>query len=217
MTATNVYPKTAEVLDRLPSSSGDGYEDEADLVARIRAGDERACETLVRRHAGAMRVVARRFLGCEADSDDAVQDAFMSAFQSLDTFAGNARLATWLHRIVVNHCLMKLRQRKRRRTVSLDGLLPTFDETGHHTRPVTPWAQHPEERLSQAETRAHIRAGINRLPEPYRLVLLLRDIEERDTAETAKLLGISRAAVKTRLHRARQALRTLLEPAFVKE
>jgi RNA polymerase sigma-70 factor (ECF subfamily) len=164
-----------------------------------------------------MLAVARRFLGCEADSDDAVQDAFVSAFQSLDTFAGNARLATWLHRIVVNHCLMKLRQRKRRRTVSLDGLLPTFDETGHHTRPVTPWAQHPEERLSQAETRAQVRASIDRLPEPYRVVLLLRDIEERDTEETAELMGISRAAVKTRLHRARQALRTLLEPVFAQE
>ncbi len=214
MTATNLSPTTDQVLDRLPPSTREGYEKEADLVARIRAGDERACEMLVRRHAGAMQAVARRFLGCEADSDDAVQDAFVSAFQSLDTFAGNARLATWLHRIVVNHCLMKLRQRKRRRTMSLDGLLPTFDETGHHTRPVTPWTQPPEERLAQAETRAQVRACIDRLPEPYRVVLLLRDIEERDTDETAEMLGISRAAVKTRLHRARQALRTLLEPVL---
>jgi RNA polymerase sigma-70 factor (ECF subfamily) len=171
----------------------------------------------VRRHAGTLLAVARRFLSCEADSADAVQDAFVSAFQSLDTFAGNAQLSTWLHRIVVNHCLMKLRQRKRRRTVSLDGLLPAFDETGHHSRPVPAWAQPPEARLSQAETRAQVRACIDRLPEPYRAVLLLRDIEERDTDETAELLGLSRAAVKTRLHRARQALRTLLEPLLVSE
>lgn len=220
MTATTVSATTEEALKRLPSpslspeGSGVAEEEEASLLARIRVGDEEAYATLVRRHAGALLAVARRFLDCQADCDDAVQDAFVSAFQSLDTFAGNARLGTWLHRIIVNHCLMKLRQRKRRRTVSLDGLLPTFDETGHHTRPVSSWGQQPEARLSQAETCAQVRACIHRLPEPFRVVLLLRDIEERDTDETAALLNISRAAVKTRLHRARQALRTLLEPVF---
>ena len=94
----------------------------------------------------------------------------------------------------------------------MDDLLPTFDETGHHSHPVRPWEDDALARLTRAETRAHVRACINRLPAPYREVLVLRDIEELDTEQTAKQLGINPGAVKTRLHRARQALRSLLEP-----
>jgi RNA polymerase sigma-70 factor (ECF subfamily) len=214
MITTNASPNIdEEVVDRLPRTCAEVYREEADLAARIRTGDEQACATLVRRHSGALLACARRLLGCEEESADAVQEAFLSAFQSIDTFAGNARLGTWLHRTVINQCFMMLRKR-RRRTVRIDDLLPAFDETGHHTRPVAPWTAHPEEQLSQAETRAQVRACIDRLPELYRAVLLLRDIEEVDTGQTAELLGISRGAVKTRLHRARQALRTLLEPIF---
>ena len=176
-----------------------------------------ACEALVRQHAGRMLAVARRFLRTEEDSADAVQDAFLSAFRSLDGFEGNSALGTWLHRIVVNVCLMRLRARSRSREVRIDDLLPTFDETGHHSRPVRPWENHALARLTQAETRAHVRACIDRLPDPYREVLLLRDIEELDTEQTAQQLGINPGAVKTRLHRARQALRTLLEPVVLGE
>src|SRR5262249_33581127 len=156
------------------------------------------------------------FLRTEEDSADAVQDAFLSAFRSLGGFEGNSALGTWLHRIVVNVCLMRLRARSRGREVRID-LLPTFDESGHHSRPVRPWEDQALARLPRAETRAQIRACIDQLPEPYREVLLLRDIEELDTDQTAQQLRISRGAVKTRLHRARQALRTLLEPLALEE
>jgi len=96
-------------------------------------------------------------------------------------------------------------------------LIPTFDATGHHTRPVRPWEEQALSRLTREETRAQVRACIDRLPEPYRAVLLLRDIEELDTEQTAVHLGINPGAVKTRLHRARQALRTLLEPMVLDE
>jgi RNA polymerase sigma-70 factor, ECF subfamily len=202
-----------------PSSEDPGANgsDDARLLDRIRDGDESACEALVRQHAGRMLAVARRFLRTEEDSADAVQDAFLSAFRSLDGFAGNAALGTWLHRIVVNVCLMRLRARSRNREVRIDDLLPTFDETGHHSRPVRPWEDQALARLTQAETRAHVRACIDRLPDPYRQILLLRDIEELDTERTAQHLGINPGAVKTRLHRARQALRTLLEPVVFGE
>jgi RNA polymerase sigma-70 factor, ECF subfamily len=183
-----------------------------DLLERVRAGDERACEALVRQHSGRMLAVARRFLRTEEDSADAVQDAFFSAFRSLDSFAGNAALGTWLHRIVVNVCLMRLRARSRSREVRIDDLLPSFDASGHHCLPVPAWEEHVLARLSRAETRAHVRACIDQLPDAYREVLLLRDIEELDTEQTAQQLGIHSGAVRTRLHRARQALRTLLEP-----
>src|SRR5439155_17344943 len=188
--------------------------DDVDLAARIRAGDEAACETLVRRHSGAMLAVARRFLGCPDESADAVQEAFIAAFRWLESFEGNAALASWLHRIVVNSCLGRLRTRRRRPTVSLDGLLPAFAEDGHHVRPVTPWSEEADDPLVRDETRARVRAGIEQLPDAYRTVLLLRDIEEFDTDQTAAVLGIAPGAVKTRLHRARMALRSLLEPVF---
>jgi RNA polymerase sigma-70 factor (ECF subfamily) len=191
--------------------------DERGLVDRLRAGDERACEALVRQHAGRMLGVARRLLRSEEDSADAVQDAFVSAFRSLDSFAGQSSLGTWLHRIVVNACLMKLRAQSRRpQNVPLD-LLPAFDETGHHAQPVRGWAEQAPALLERAETRAQVRACIDQLPESHRTVLLLRDIEELDTEETARQLGIAPGAVKTRLHRARQALRTLLAAVFAEE
>src|SRR5260370_11989010 len=102
-------------------------EAEAQLLARVRAGDEEASAALVRKYGGLMLAVARRFLRCQEDSADAVQDAFLAAFRSLDQFAGHSSLGTWLHRIVVNSCLAKLRSKSRSRAVPIDDLLPPFD------------------------------------------------------------------------------------------
>ena len=188
-----------------------------ELVERLRAGDASAFESLVRTFGARMLVVARRILGCEAESDDAVQDAFLSALQRLDSFRGDSQLATWLHRIVVNACLMRLRARRRRPTVQLDDVLPKFDETGHYTASVVPWRNSPQDVLCNAESRQQVRRCINELADGHREILLLRDIEGLNTAETAALLGVSESVVKTRLHRARQALRTLLEPLFMEQ
>lgn len=200
-----------------PASAGGASSaplDGMELVGRAREGDEAACEALVRQHAGRMLAVARRMLRCEEDSADAVQDAFLAAFRSLGSFSGQSSLGTWLHRIVVNACLMKLRARPKQRAAPLDDLLPAFDDTGHHRRPVRVWTNRGSALIERAETRARVRACIDQLPDGYRTVLLLRDIEEFDTEETARRMGIAIGAVKTRLHRARQALRTLLEPLF---
>jgi RNA polymerase sigma-70 factor (ECF subfamily) len=186
--------------------------DDANILERIKAGDDEAYEALVRKHSGRMLAVARRFLRSEEDSCDAVQDAFISAFRSVDKFEGSSLLGTWLHRILVNACLMKLRTQARSKETPIDDLLPTFDETGHHTGAMPRWQESAVARLTREETRGEVRACIQQLPEPYRTVLILRDIEELDTEETANQLGINAGAVKTRLHRARQALRTLLEP-----
>ncbi|MCI0348669.1 MAG: sigma-70 family RNA polymerase sigma factor, partial [Acidobacteriales bacterium] len=111
-------------------------------------------------------------------------------------------------------CLMKLRSQKRRAALSLDVLVPSFDEEGNHAHPVSPWPDRGIEHVERKETRKIVRECIDMLPDDYRSILILRDIEELDTDETAAMLGISQAAVKTRLHRARQALRTLLEPVL---
>jgi len=186
--------------------------DESRLLERLRRRDEAAFEELVRAHTGRMLSVAKRLLRNEDDARDAVQDAFLSAFRAIGRFEGESQLGTWLHRIVVNAALMKLRTRRRKPEESLDGLLPRFLEDGHMERPAAPWALPADRTVEQGELRRLVLDRIEALPETYRTILLLRDVEELDTDETAKALGISPGAVKTRLHRARQALRELLDP-----
>ena len=186
---------------------------ERDLIRRLKAGDEDAYATLVRTMGGRMLGVARRFLQDDALAQDAVQDAFLSAFRSIQGFDGQSQLSTWLHRIVVNASLMKLRTRRRKPEQSIEPLLPAFDEVGHHASPVVPWTESAEHALLRAETRERVRGAIDELPETYRTVLLLRDIEELSTREAAEALGIGENAVKLRLHRARQALATKLTSA----
>ncbi len=187
--------------------------DEAKLLAGLRAADESAYEVLVRTHSGRMLAVARRFMGNDDDAREAVQEAFVSAFRAMDRFDGDARLSTWLHRIVVNACLMKLRTRRRKPEESIDDLLPRFAENGHLHVSGAGW-DGADRLIERGETRILVREAIEKLPDPYRTVLLLRDIEEFDTEQTAEALGLSKAAVKTRLHRARQALRQLLDEHF---
>lgn len=186
---------------------------EQSLIEALRRGDGAAYERLVREYGGAMLAVARRFHKSEDDARDAVQDAMIAAFKAMRFFREDARLGTWLHRITVNACLMKLRSARRRPAESLDELLPRFDDTGHRVGADedVDWSSALADGIDAPKLRERVRASIARLPDAYREVLLCRDIEEMDTAETAAQLGISAENVKTRLHRARQALRTLLE------
>jgi RNA polymerase sigma-70 factor (ECF subfamily) len=184
------------------------------LIPDLRAGRPGAFETLVRAHGPRLLAVARRLLRNEDDARDALQDAMLSAFRSLDGFAGEARLSTWLHRIVVNACLMRLRTRRRKPEEPIEDLLPGFLEDGHHAAHPAEWMEPADVALEKRENREFVRACIDRLPESHRTVLILRDIEELDTEQTARALGTSTAVVKLRLHRARQALRALLEPRF---
>jgi len=187
-------------------------EDDARLLEGLRRGDDAAYEELVRSQGGRLLAVTRRILGDEDDARDAVQEAFLSAFKSIDRFQGGSLVSTWLHRIAVNAALMKLRSRRRRPEESIDDLLPKYLDDGHPAQPAVPWKNLSDAQLIRAETRKQVRAAIDQLPEGYRTVLVLRDIEELDTAEAAELLGMTKNAVKTRLHRARQALRGLLDP-----
>ena len=183
---------------------------EAPLLDRLRAGDEAACETLVRDHTARLLAVARRYVRNEEDARDAVQEAFIAAFRAVGRFEGGSSLSTWLHRIAINCCLMKLRSGRRHPEASIEELLPTFDETGHRILGGEQWPESIEAALEKRQTRESVRAAIARLPEKYRSVILLRDIEEMSTEEAATLLGTTPTAVKVRLHRARQALRTVI-------
>jgi RNA polymerase sigma-70 factor (ECF subfamily) len=188
--------------------------DEEQLVAGLRAGDDLAYEQMVRVFGGRMLAVARRIVRNDEDAQDAVQTAYLSAFRAITTFEGGCRLSTWLHRIVVNAALMKLRRDRRRPEESIEELLPRFQEDGHHVEQFSPSDLPADVQLERAEMRAMTRECIAELPEGYRTVLLMRDIEDLSTNEVAAALGITANAAKIRLHRARQALTTLLRRRF---
>jgi RNA polymerase sigma-70 factor (ECF subfamily) len=190
---------------------------DAELVLALKRGDEAAFAELVRANGGRMLAVARRILKSDDEAHDATQEAFLQAFRAMDRFAGDALLSTWLHRITVNACLMRLRHRKRHPEAAIEELLPSFDDTGHRVENGTEWTDDVLGRMESARLQKVVRDAIDRLPENYRTVLVLRDIEGLSTEESAQALGIRPEAAKMRLHRARQALRTLLEPHFAEE
>ena len=169
-------------------------------------------EQLVRDNIGWMLNLAERLLRDRGLAEDAVQDAFISAFRGLQKFEHRSSLKTWLHRITVNAALTKLRQSRRRAEQSIDEDLPEFDQ--YDCRIEAPWNSLAcvEDVIESADLCHQVTEGINTLPDSYRIVLQLRDIEGYDTAEVALQLEISESNVKVRLHRARAALKKRLEP-----
>jgi RNA polymerase sigma-70 factor, ECF subfamily len=205
-------PHRLRVSTRAPAAEASP---DAELLDLLRAGDETAYEELVRTNGGRMLAVARRLLSSEEDARDAVQEAFLQAFRALAQFESSCRLSTWLHRIVMNAALMKLRSRRRHPEGSIEELLPRFGADGHRISGDVAEGDLEDVKLEKDELRQVVRRCIARLPEHYRTVLVLRDINELSTQEASELLGLSRDAVKTRLHRARQALQKLLQVELV--
>jgi len=138
----------------------------------------------------------------------------VQVYRNIGSFASTSALTTWLHRILVNAALMKLRTRRRHPEEAIESYLPRFQEDGHQVEPSVPWTESPHARLEREELGTLVRDAIAELPESYRAVVVLRDLEERSPEETAEILGTSRNVVKIRLHRARQALRGLLDQAI---
>jgi len=190
---------------------------EGELLRALQRGDESAYTELMQANTGKMLAVARRILKDDEEAYDATQEAFLQAFNAIASFQGDALLSTWLHRITVNACLMRLRHRKRHPETAIEELLPQFDETGHRIESGPAWTENVVDRLESAQLRKVVRDAIDRLPDNYRTVIVLRDIEGLTTEEAAVALGVRPEAAKMRLHRARQALRTLLAPHFAAE
>ncbi len=169
-------------------------------------------EEIVRCNTAWMVAVAQRILKDRALSEDAVQVAFSKIYRSLDGFEGRSSLRTWMHRFVVNEALMLLRKQKRVNEQPLDPLLPEFDRNGCRVDDPFALSGTSEDHLHSRQVRDIMKEKIDELPDQYRIVLVLRDIEEMSTIEVAEALGLSEANVKVRLHRARAALKKLLEP-----
>jgi RNA polymerase sigma-70 factor (ECF subfamily) len=186
--------------------------DDAAQIAGLKAGDAQVFETIVRAYGGRLLSVARRMLHNEEDARDAVQDAFINAFRHRETFKGDSLISTWLHSIVVNSALMRLRSRTRKAEEQIEDYLPRFLPDGHYAEKFVSWTEPVDVALSRKETSQMVRAAIEELPETYRTVVLLRDIEGFSTEETAKIVNTTPNAVKIRLHRGRMALRTLIAP-----
>jgi len=169
-------------------------------------------EQLVREHISWMLSLSEGILKDRALAEDSVQEAFLAAFKGLAKFEGRSSLKTWLHRITVNTALTKLRQIKRRAEQSMDDFGPEFDQAGCRIEPDWSYLTPLEDIHKSEELKTKVHDAIDNLPDSYRIVLLLRDIEGYDTIETSEVIGISEANVKVRLHRARSALKKQLEP-----
>ena len=191
--------------------------DEPALIEAVRAGSSDAWERFVRSYIGPMRSLAHRFLKDESEADDVVQEAFLSAFKQLERFEGRSSLATWLYRITANAALMRLRARRTRPEICVEDLLPQFSSQGVWPEVLEPWPEPEGDPLIREELCSAVREGIARLPEKHRMPLLMRSIDGIGNEEIARQLGISVNAAKIRVHRARQALRTLLDPMMAKD
>ena len=182
------------------------------LVARVREGDMQAFEQLVRQYDRQVFRIAQHITQNREDAEDIVQDSFLKAYEKIDQFQGNSKFSTWLIRIAVNESLMRLRKRKTARTVSMDEDVHT--EEGSIPRDFADWSPNPEQIYGQSELAEILRKTIQGLPEGFRSVFVLRDVESLSTEETAEMLGLSVPAVKSRLLRARLQLRDRLSRHF---
>jgi RNA polymerase sigma-70 factor (ECF subfamily) len=192
-------PPTAEVAD-------------ATLVVGLRARSPQAFELLVASFGVPLRTTARRILRDQDEADDALQETFVSVLRAIETYEGRSPLSAWLQQIAVNACLMRLRKRRRRAEEDLDEFLPEFLPTGQYAQPQQGWGPAADENALRDETIALVRGCVDELPDKFRVPLVLRDLEGMDYETIAARMELTVNAVKIRVHRGRQALRTLLDP-----
>lgn len=197
-----------------------GLSDDA-LVTRAKQKDFEAFEVLVERYQDKVYRLAYRFMRNETEAKEIVQETLLSVWRKLDGFKGDSQFSSWLYRVTANAALMRLRTQRRHPEVSTEELDPSFLDRGgpaygQVTSPGENWARRPDDELQSEELRTQLQRAIDDLPEIYRTVFLIRDVDGFSTEETAEALDISVPTVKTRLHRARVALREAIAKYFDK-
>jgi RNA polymerase sigma-70 factor (ECF subfamily) len=180
----------------------------------VPAGPPQSPEQVFQDYAPRIYNLARRMLGSDADAEDVTQDVLLQVVRKLDTFRGEAAFPTWLHKVTVNAALAHRRSRANRQKHQIPDPLDHFLENGFHRQPVRPWSVDPSQQMLDQETHQLIDEAIARLPELYRDVYVLADVEGLPNAEIAEMLNLSLPAVKSRLHRARLLMRDALAPHF---
>jgi RNA polymerase sigma-70 factor (ECF subfamily) len=189
-------------------------EAERAIVERLRAGEAKALEALMERYAARVYRLAYSITRNTGDAEEVVQDVFLNVFRNVRGFQERAALGTWLYRVTANAALNKRRGKRLELETSLDAWLPTFQPDGHREGDraflLADWSSTPESELLAQEARTTLEHAMEALPDRYRAVLVLRDVEGLSSEEAAAILGDSVAAVKSCLHRARMALREYL-------
>ena len=184
--------------------------DDSELARRIGARDERAFETLMRAHNRMLYRIARSILKDDAEAEDAVQEAYLAAYRNIASFRGGAKLSTWLARIVINESYARLRKQKRASVASVVVPLESAAQGAEEGIMAESTMERPEAAAIRAELRGLLERRIDALPEQFRVVFVLRDVEEVSVEETAECLEVPPATVRTRAFRARALLRESL-------
>jgi len=187
---------------------------EATLIARVRSGDHEAFYGLVRPHERGIYLAALSIVHNDADAEEVIQETILKAFKAIGRFREEAKFSTWIFQIAINESRMKLRKDRRHLYDSLDEPVKGEEQGDYIPRDFADWREIPSEALDNARLREALTKALASLSPKYRQVLVLRDIEHLNVAETAKVIGISEAAVKTRLLRARLQMRDALAPGF---
>lgn len=192
-------------------ADGRRVDPDAALVEGLRREDSDATEQLVDRYADRVYRLALRITGSREDAEEVAQDALWTAARKIHTFKGDSAFGSWLYRITANSAYMKLRSRRSRAgEIALDDVLPALDGGGLHFEPMDDWSPRVDERALQGELRRVLESAIAELPPDYRTALVLHDVEGMTNPDIADALGISLAAVKSRVHRSRLQLRKRL-------
>jgi RNA polymerase sigma-70 factor (ECF subfamily) len=208
-----MFSETPDVRDESlkgPAMSTERLQDDNVLLAELRTGSEAGVEALFDRFHGKIYSLALSILKNDSDAQEAAQDVFITVIRKVGMFKGDSALYSWIYRICVNTCLMRLRGRRRNETVSIEEFMPVFTEEGMHASPVDDWSKEVERNLLNKELGEVIQKYTDSLSEKYRVVFVLSDVEGLSNEETAEILGLSVPAVKSRLHRARLYLRERL-------
>lgn len=188
------------------------HEDDRELVAKSLGGDTEAFRTIVERYQERVYNVAFQMTGSHEDSLDLAQDSFLRVFRALSSFKGDSSLGTWIHRIAHNIVIDELRKRRRRPVVAMSTDTVVITEDGEHMLEWSaPMDEAPEEQLLRAEKKREIEQALQRISPEHRSVLVMRDIEGLTYEEVAEVLGLNVGTVKSRLNRARLALREKLK------
>lgn len=185
-----------------------------DLFSAAKSGDYQAFEEIVRRYHDKVYRLAFGMMKSDAEAEEVVQDTFLNVFRHLDSFRADAAPGSWLYRIAANSALMRLRTKRRKPLLSIEDMPPGVDGDARSIWPMGLWGETPDDKLLTKELLARIQDAIARLPEKYRLVLLMRDVEGLDNAEVADTLGLTLPTVKARLHRSRLFVRDEIERYF---
>jgi RNA polymerase sigma-70 factor, ECF subfamily len=204
MTALSIFPSAAVRVNRNRKAE----RDDADLIERLKAGDEEALEAIFNRYSAKLYNVAKRILGEVADAEEVIQDVFWTAFRKAKSFRGTAQFSTWLYRLTVNAALGKIRRSKKNKEVEYEEYLPKFQQDGHHSvRPVVDWSDTLDEKYAEHELQQLLNDALDQLKPLDKSAVVLSDMEGMSDKEIAAMLGLTISAVKTRLHRARLFLR----------